>query len=254
MRVVVVGERPHDQHGAEDLVAVDLRALVDVGDQRRPVERARQVGRAAAGDDPAALARRARSTMAGDLRRGAPAVISGPRSVSGSCGSPTTILLISSPTPGDEVVVQVARDDRAGGRRAVLPGVDQRRGDGAVDGGVEVGVVEHHERRLAAEFQLGAVPVLRRRPPSPCGPTAVEPVNVTRSTSAMPGQRGADVVARAGDDVEHAVGQARLTGEPRQRQRGQRRDLGGLDDHRAAGGQRGQSPSTPPSAADSSTA
>ena len=43
-RVVVVGERPHRQHRAEDLVAVDLGGLGDVGDQRGPVEGPGQSG------------------------------------------------------------------------------------------------------------------------------------------------------------------------------------------------------------------
>ena len=58
--------------------------------------------------------------------------------------------------PGDEVVVEIARHDRAGGRRAVLPGIDQRPGHRAVHGRIEVGVIENDERCLAAEFQLGA--------------------------------------------------------------------------------------------------
>ena len=141
--------------------------------------------------------------------------------------------------PGDEVVVDVARDDRTRRGGAVLAGVDQRTGDRALDRGVEVGVVEHHERRLPAEFQLGAVAVQGGRghhlAADRGGPGERHQVDV-----AMAGQGGADVAPGAGDDVEHPGGQTGLAGEPGQRQRGQRSQLGGLDHHRAAGGQRGQ--------------
>jgi hypothetical protein len=33
-------------------------------------------------------------------------------------------------------------------------GVDQRTGDGTADRGLEIGVVEDHERRLAAELEM----------------------------------------------------------------------------------------------------
>jgi hypothetical protein len=65
----------------------------------------------------------------------------------------------------------------------------------------------------------------------------VEPVKATFS---MPGwrQRSAGGVAEAGDHVEHAGRIAGLLGQLAQAQGGERRVLGGLEDHRAAGGQR----------------
>ena len=44
--------------------------------------------------------------------------------------------------------------------------------------------------------------------------------------------------ARPGDHVEHALGQSRLQRDLGEAQRGQRRQLGGLEHHRVAGGQR----------------
>ena len=137
----------------------------------------------------------------------------------------------------DEVVVEVAGDDGPRRRGAVLTGVDERRGDRALDGGVEIGVVEHQERRLAAEFELGAMPVLGGRGHH-LAPHGRRPGERHQVDVAVSGQCRADVAAGPGDDVEHAGGQAGLAGEPRQRERRQRRHLGGLDHHRAAGGQR----------------
>ena len=139
--------------------------------------------------------------------------------------------------PGHEIVVKIAGHDRAGGCRAVLPGVDQRPCHRAVDRGVEVSVVEHHERRLAAEFELGAMAVnsggrhdfSAHRGGSGEGDDVDAPVA---------GQRCAGIGPGAGDDVEHPVGQAGLTGEAGQSERGQRGEFGGLDHHRAAGRQR----------------
>ena len=123
---------------------------------------------------------------------------------------------------GDEVVVERARDDRPGRGGAVLAGVDQRAGDRALDRGLEVGVVEHHERRLAAELEVGAVTV-HGRGGHHLAADRRRPGERHHVDVGMPDQRGADVAARSGDDVEDAVRQAGLGGQPRQRQRGQRR-------------------------------
>ena len=69
-------------------------------------------------------------------------------------------------------------------------------------------------------------------------PTSVEPVNATLSTSGCADQPVAGGVAVAGDDVDHAGREAGLGDQVGEAQRGQRRLLGGLEDERAAGGQR----------------
>ena len=71
-------------------------------------------------------------------------------------------------------------------------------------------------------------------------PTGVDPVNVTTSTSRWPASAVPTSPPAPVTTLKHAVGQARLGGQPRQGQRGQRRQLGGFDDDAAAGGQRGQ--------------
>ena len=68
-------------------------------------------------------------------------------------------------------------------------------------------------------------------------PTAVEPVKATLLTSGC-ATSAAPVVAVPGKDVDDALGQARLAADVREEQRGQRGRLGGLQDHRVAGGER----------------
>ncbi len=99
---------------------------------------------------------------------------------------------------GDEVVVELARDDRARRGGAVLPGVDQRARDRALDRGVQIGVVEHHERRLAAQFQLRAVAVHRRRGHHLAADRR-RPGERHHVDVGVAGQRGADVAAGPGD-------------------------------------------------------
>ena len=153
--LVVVVEGQCDQDRAEDLVLDDLGVLRGVDDERRLVVGAAPpapAGHAAAGDDLGA-GRRARSTIAGDpvaVRRRRSAAEVGGRVV----GSPSTTADMSVGDAGDEGVVERALHVGAGGRGAVLPGVDQRAGDRAVGRGVEVGVVEDDEGRLAAELEV----------------------------------------------------------------------------------------------------
>src|SRR5690606_7572332 len=54
----------------------------------------------------------------------------------------------------DEPVVNAAFHDEAGRSRTALAGRIKRSVDGAFDGGIEVGIVEHDERVLAAHFKL----------------------------------------------------------------------------------------------------
>ena len=104
---------------------------------------------------------------------------------------------------------------------------DHRAGDRA-----GIGVGEGDQRVLAAQLEQDGLDVVGRRPASPPGPVGTLPISATLATRggwpAPPGR------AVAGHDVEdpgreQAVDQF---GEP---QRGQRRLLGRLDDHRVAG-------------------
>ena len=70
-------------------------------------------------------------------------------------------------------------------------------------------------------------------------PTSVEPVKAILSMSGCSTMRGAGA-AVAGDDVEHAGGQADLGGDLGEGEGGERGELGGLDDDGVAGGERGR--------------
>ena len=105
----------------------------------------------------------------------------------------------------DEVVVDLTGDDGAGGGGAVLPGVDQCARDGALDRGVQIGVVEHHERRLAAQFQLHAV-ALHRRGGHHLAADSRRPRERHQVDIGMSRQRGAGVGTGPRHHVEHAVG------------------------------------------------
>ena len=139
--------------------------------------------------------------------------------------------------PRDELLVQRPLHVRARGGRAVLAGVDERARDRAVDGGVQVRVVEDDEGCLAAELQ-------------------VEPLDggggdlgdaLADGGGAGEGGHGdvgmADEVltgflAGAGDDVDDAVGDPGRGGRLGEEQRGQRGQLGGLEHDRVARGDR----------------
>ena len=62
---------------------------------------------------------------------------------------------------GDEVVGDLAVDDDALGGHADLPRVGESAERGGVHRGVEIGVVEHDQRRLAAELEHDRLQVLR---------------------------------------------------------------------------------------------
>ena len=125
-------------------------------------------------------------------------------------------------------------EPRRGG--AVLAAVGERADDRALGGGLQVGVVEDDERRLAAELHVHALDglggVAHHR-----APVRVEPVT---EISPRPGGGRARRPPRAGagDDVEDPGREAGLEREAAEHQRGQRRQLGGLEDDGVAGGER----------------
>ena len=136
-----------------------------------------------------------------------------------------------------EVVVHARADEHAGRGGAVLAGVEVA-GDRDVLGGVlEVGVVEHDDRRLAAEFQVRALEVLRRGF-GDLVPARVEPVIDTIAGSLVRHERAAGV-AVAADHVEHARRQELRRDLGHQRGR-HRRGVARLEHHAVAGGERGR--------------
>ena len=64
---------------------------------------------------------------------------------------------------GDELVVHALVHEDAGRRRAVLAGVEVAGDRDALDGLLDVGVVEHDDRRLAAELEVHALEVVGGR-------------------------------------------------------------------------------------------
>ena len=78
---------------------------------------------------------------------------------------------------------------------------------------VDVGVVEHDHRRLAAELEQHRLEVFRRRLCAMIRPTRVEPVKLTRRTAGCAISASTSVggiLRRVGDDVDDARRQAGL--------------------------------------------
>ena len=159
--VVVVGD--HREHRAEDLLLRERLRRVDVGEDasarsrsRRRDPRPRDRRRRAARPRPA---RPRRSPRRG---RAAPSLMSGPMKTSGSVGSPYGTLRMPLDRELDALVEARPRDEQPRREDAALPGVeaDERRGER--DDRLEVGVVEDHVRRLAAELEQHALHRSRR--------------------------------------------------------------------------------------------
>ena len=83
----------------------------------------------------------------------------------------------------DEGVGDLLVDDDALGRHADLALVHEGAEGGGVDRAVEVGVVEHDQRRLAAELEQHRLEMLSRQAPPTIRPTRVEPVKLIRLTA-----------------------------------------------------------------------
>ena len=137
----------------------------------------------------------------------------------------------------DELVVDLVLGVEAVGADAGLAHVAVFRDDGAFDRGIDIGVVEHHERRVAAELEAELLHA--------DGGLLIEDLadfgragEADEAHGGMFAQHLADRRRIAGEDVEHALRHAGLFGERHQRQRGQRRFIGGLEHHGAAGGER----------------
>ena len=111
----------------------------------------------------------------------------------------------------DERVGDLGVDDEPLGRHADLPGVGEGAEHRGVDRRVDIGVVEHDQRRLAAELEQDGLQVLGRQ-------LGDDPADLGRAGEVHPldrrmgDQRRHDlrrVVGRVGDDVDDALGKAR---------------------------------------------
>ena len=159
--LVLVAEALHGDDRAEDLVLDHLVVLAQVGDDGRLVE----VARSSPWRDPPASTRAwsgARSTNP-DTRASWSGLLTGPYSTSSSSGMPVCTPLAGLGEGVGEVAVDARPGEHAGRRRAVLAGVEVAGGRDALDGGVDVGVVEHDDRRLAAELEVDPLEVGGRR-------------------------------------------------------------------------------------------
>ena len=223
---------------AEDLLAHGGRVGVDVGQQRRLDEVAAELGVGAAAAGRRGALRQRGLEDAGDLlellRVGQRAHLGGglERVAEDDLARPRR-------DPLDQLVMDVLVDDQPRTGHAGLPGGREDAGDDAVRGRFEVGVPEDDLRGLAAE--------LERHPREVAG-RALGDVDAGLGRAGerdlvdarVAHERAPDRRPVAGDDVEHAVGDARLGHELGQLERGHGRVVARLDDHRAAGGERGR--------------
>ncbi len=125
--------------------------------------------------------------------------------------------------------------DHAGGRGAVLAGVEVAGTGDALGGGLDVGVVEDDDRGLAAELEVDALELVG---------TGVRHLHAGAHRAGDRHQLRDRVlddqatgVAVTGDHVEHARGQE-LRGQLGEQRRGRRRGVAGLEDDAVARGQR----------------
>ena len=162
---------------------------------------------------------------------------SGPISVSGSRPEPSLIDLAISATPSTTSSNRLCCDEQPRAGAAALAVVEEDRVGRARD---------RASTSASAKTMFGLLP-----PSSsvtffrlPAGRLHDQLADLGRAGERdlvhvrVRGQRGAGGLAEAGDDVDHAVGDAGLGDQLGQPQRGQRRLLGGLEHHGAAGRQR----------------
>ena len=98
------------------------------------------------------------------------------------------------------------------GRHADLPGIGKGAEGGGVDRGIEIGIVEHQQRRLAAELEYDGLQVFGADA-AMILPTRVEPVKLTRRTAGcaiIASTIDAGIGRRVGDTVDDAGGKAGL--------------------------------------------
>jgi len=138
--------------------------------------------------------------------------------------------------PGGDLVEHVALDVQPRAGAAALTVVEEDRARGALDRRLEVGVLQHDLRRLAAQLERDLLEVARRRlhdqAPDLRGAGERHLVDV-----GVRGQMRAGV-AEPGHDVHDTGRQSRLGHQLAEPQRRQRRLLGRLEHHRAPGRQR----------------
>ena len=148
--------------------------------------------------------------------------ISGPITTPGSTPLPTFIAPAASARRLRERVVDAVLHQDAVGADAGLAGIAVLRGDRALDRHLDVGVVEHDERRVAAEFQrdlLDRRGALLHQQFADLGRAGEGQLAHGR----VGGHLAADLLGAAGDAGEDALRHAGALGQFAQRQRRERR-------------------------------
>ena len=133
---------------------------------------------------------------------------------------------------GGKPVVHRLLHEQAVRAHAGLPGVAVFRRDCAFDRGIEIRIVEHDERRVAAELErqlFHRAGALRHQQLAGFGRSGERQLADDR----IRGELGADLGGRSGNHVEHARRDARALGKLREGERRERRLRGGLQDDRA---------------------
>ena len=224
--------------GSEDFLRQDPGALGDALQDGGLVEVAGALDGGTAGDGRGAACYGFGHQVV-DACRGLLASISGPTLDSGSV--PRAVVM-SADLRGEllrEVVGDGLVHDEAVGCGAGLAHVAHLREHGTFDGLVQVGVLEDHERGVAAEFHGGAQDRFGRLPEQP----AAHRGGAGEGDLAEPGildQRARDGAGGGGrDDVQDTGGQAGFLHDLRRTAGGQRGQVGGLEHHGAAGGDGG---------------
>ncbi len=133
-----------------------------------------------------------------------------------------------------ETIVDAALNEDSVRAHASLSCIPIFRSDRALDGDLDVRVIEYDERRIAAELERE---LLERR-----GALRHQCLSDGRRTreaqfayERVARERAADRLRIAGDDGDDASRHAGTLGEHAHRERRERREFRGLDDHRAAG-------------------
>ena len=122
--------------------------------------------------------------------------------------------------PGDDVVVDLGAGEHARRGRAVLAGVVVAGAGDRLERGLEVDVVEHDHRRLAAELEVDALERVGGGAGDPLA--GLDRAGQRDHVDVVVGdERLAGRVAVAGDHVQHALGQdlGRVLGQLQRRQR-----------------------------------
>ena len=213
-RLLLVAE-PLDGHDrAEHLVLDDLGALVRVGDDRRLVVGARAIR-------PGAAEHQLRLGLERPVDHALDLVGLGLRDERahvevvgvGRVAPLDRLHLVAE--RGDELVVDRGPGDHAAGRGAVLAGVPVARALEGLGRELDVGVVEHDDRRLAAELEVEPLDGARRRARRCACRSTVSPVIETIRTLGCETSMSPIAAPEPGQHVEHARRQLRPRPAPR---------------------------------------